>query len=175
MEPSFSTLRTELHNEMIGAGTSFALEDLTQTDVWEYSVERGKPSTESAFSYDPPITPDMASPSDRILVTGTNAEVDRIMRDIPIDGTPVYQSHIRRFWKSFFGTDDYANPDEPRTIPQKIVATGYMRNTDAFDSYTKNVAGRLEEIARRWDVPIEFVPASAYGENTRDPRAGRLS
>jgi len=63
------------------------------------------------------------------------------------------------FWQNFFNTKYFL--DEPVTIPKRMIATGYLRNYIEGAGETKNCSKRLEKIAHKWKVPIDFVGTCA--------------
>jgi hypothetical protein len=154
--------RQELYNYMANSyapsSPPCSLEDLTATDLWQWSVEKNKPSSETSFKYDPPVK--ATNRSNRVLIIGTSYEVAQLEKNLTIfDGEAVFESQTRNFWQRFFGSDDYMNSQAALTLPKRIVTTGHMRNSDAFDTYTVNASNRLNEIAAKWNIPIEYIPS----------------
>lgn len=140
---------------------------------------------ENWFYNNPPV--ENPGDSNRILITGTNAEVQsldiyvkkrtgrsddvpKILRDydrdvkIPQDllerirsSKIKYCSQVGSFWQSFFGEKDFL--DKPISIPRQIVATGFMRNYNMQGGETIDVRDRLEEVAKVYGSEIEFIPS----------------
>ncbi len=150
---------------------------ITNTMRWEYSIyRRGFGDTHDFFYSTPPIK--SALQSNRILVTGTNCDIDRLSRkpsrllkkvikdkverEKIIKNNPefTYCSEVRRFWSSFFGEDNFLDGNEI-TTPYTIISTGKMRNylmiCGAPRGENLDVSDRLKEIAKNSGIYLYFI------------------
>lgn len=158
---------------------------MTKTEKWEqYRVQHGLRGDEgrSLFGSTPPIrsvrTYRYIVP--RVLVIGTNAEVGSIATSNPLcecsHSRQIYEialkhgleklrvqyaSRIVFFWEQFFDEKDYIGHAQQRSLPALIITTGLMRNYPDMGGETLGVKNRLEQIASRWGIPIEFIPSTA--------------
>lgn len=129
------------------------------------------------FFYSTPPVKDFYK-EDRILVSGTNAEVNELSHIIEalkqgkrlnpprrkisqqiaqeLEKNKVnYCSKVGHFWQYFFDEDNFL--DKKVSSPKKIIATGYMRNYSFGAGETIDVRSRLSEIAQQFETNIEFI------------------
>lgn len=146
-----------------------------KTEVWKFSLENPLGETnvgpdrgmvmydrpELYFYTDPPVDPITVSRREEVLVVGTNVEVDTLEKmaekfDFGAKGI-AYASRVGTFWEKFFGVDNFLDDVDKRSAPEEIVATGNIRNYNWAGGQTVNISTRLDEIARKYEVPIRFI------------------
>lgn len=99
------------------------------------------------------------------LSTVIDSEVVELCRKHDISGTATvtFCSQAAYFWPGFFLTDDFL--DEAVSLPQLIISTENIRSQydieedGEFGGSQHNITERLTAIAKRWNVPIEFLPS----------------
>lgn len=73
-----------------------------------------------------------------------------------------FASQVGAFWGSFFGEEDFLDDTSKITVPAAIIGTGNMRNYDSHNGgETLDVAERLREIAKDWEIPIYIIQSWA--------------
>jgi hypothetical protein len=77
--------------------------------------------------------------------------------------------HIESFWRAFYGSQRFLQ-SRVKYIPSLIVTTGRMRFYGDGTMYTFSVLETLEDIAKRWGIPLEVVPEIPY-PHERESRA----
>ncbi|MCK4552994.1 hypothetical protein KAT80_02220 [Candidatus Pacearchaeota archaeon] len=132
--------------------TTEKIQGQSKTDEW---LEKVKGVSMYA---DPPINSvNISDKLGKTLIMGTNAEI-RALSELPLEkGNVRYCSKTYNFWASFFGTKDFIGEPEKRSLPAKIVSTGYIRHYDACGGSTEYVGDRLKEISEDWDVLLQFL------------------
>jgi len=151
--------RREVMNSV--RSSSFSMED--------YFQRGGMPET--CFYATPPI--ESPRHSDRILITGTKAEIGSLYREVEelksgkpsrmlnkfteeIRDNPInYCATVGSFWRYFFDQKDFL--DYEVSVPKKIIGTGALRNYNMYGGETMDVKERLKEVAEKFKVPIAFI------------------
>ncbi len=119
---------------------------------------------------------------DRILVVGTDAEIDRlgagktcpcssILEILREQGLPesikvTWSSHMSRFWSNLFNQEDFIGT--PVSLPCLIITTGQIRNHDGHAASTHSVLSTLQGLAHHWssrdwgDITVIAIPSPVY-------------
>jgi hypothetical protein len=136
----------------------------SKTAAWKKVVD--KHMAKGKYFWTTPPVPS-AYESERALVVSGSEEETEYLRQMFDDikgenGVRVdYTSDASRFWEKFFGKDDFLGGLDERTIPNRIVTTGYIQTPYMGVRKTKAYARmRLKEIAGQWNIPISFIQTS---------------
>jgi len=160
------------HQGLLNAAGYLGLDGLKKSLAKNASVL----DTPEMFFYNTPPVGNV-SLDDRVLVTGTNAEVSSLGSSIDerefsggyfknlnprlldeLRTSPIsYCSRVGSFWEGFFGSKDFL--DVKVTVPKLVVATGDMRNYNFLGGETLDVRDRLKDIACRFGTKLEMVPS----------------
>ena len=125
----------------------------SKTQKW-YSKLASQDSNPLIYFYRPPMI-FTAYTSSRTLFIGTTDQAHRYLQIASEEKDSIIQTscYISSFWDDFFNSKKFMDHLEERTIPSKMISTGFMELS--LENQSAVFIGHfLKSLARKWRIPL---------------------